>query len=182
MIRSLKVIAFAINIASPSTPKASVDSYAKVIKEEAKKRHFDPLTLVAMVYNESKWNPRVINSINCVGLGQVCLSNYPYCRKDISSARCQAKKAQLQDGVYNLRVISRSITLNRKFCRKRTGKPALWRYWLASHGGYNVPSRGVWCGQRKVLGKWQDEPIPKTLKRIMRYRKKLIKRTHEARR
>ena len=177
MWRSLVAITAAIQFAAPpSMPKSTAERYAKVIQEEAKARDFDPFTLVAMVHNESKWSPGVVNSVNCVGLGQVCLSNYAVCRASLTSAQCRAKKHQLMDGVYNLRVISNSITLNRKFCRKKTGKPVRWRYWLPSHGGWNQPSKSIWCGQQLRRGRWVDLPVPKIVQRIMNYRKKLIRK------
>jgi hypothetical protein len=183
MFRALSVVIAAIKICQPSMSDSVAEGYAKIVQEEAKARNFDPITLVVMVYNESRWRASVVNSVNCIGLGQVCLSNYPYCRStDFKGEKCLAKKAQLLGGHYNLRMTARSISLNRKFCRKRTGKPALWRYWLPSHGGYNSPSRGIWCGQKKVKGKWRNVPIPKTVSRIMKHRKKLIRQLRRKKR
>ena len=174
MWRSLKVITLAIQFAAPpSMPKATAEQYAKVIQEEAQARDFDPLMLVAMVHNESRWHRSAYNSVNCVGLGQVCLSNYEYCRNDISNEKCQAKKQQLYDGVYNLRVIAASVSDNSAFCRKKTGRSE-WRHWLFSHGGYNKPSQNLWCGQKKTGRDWREVPPPKTIVKIGRYHQQLV--------
>ena len=61
----------------------------------------------------------------------------------------QRHKARLQVGVYNLRVASALITANRRMCRAKTGKPALFARWLASYQGANRPGRGVWCNMKR---------------------------------
>jgi len=182
MIRAIPIIVAAIQLSQPHMPKQQARRYAVVVRAEAKARSFDPLTLVAMVHHESHWHPSLVNSIGCVGLGQICLSNYSYCRADMQSAKCQAKKVQLQGGVYNLRIAADHITRNRKMCRKRTGKPALWRYWLPSYQGFNKPSRDVWCGQQRRKGKWVNLPIPRLTTRVMTHRRMLIRKLTRRRR
>jgi len=179
MKRSLPVIVAAIQYAAPGMSKTTATSYAKLIRKEAIDRRFDPFTMVAMVYYESHWNPTLENHIGCVGLGQVCPQFlWPYCNsggEKWDQFRCKQKKAELKNGFYNLKLIAQSITANRKFCRKKVGI-ANWRHWLPSHGGYNSSSKGIWCGRKRIKGRWRNVAIPKTVSRIMVYRKKLIRK------
>jgi len=173
MHRSITVIVAAILLTQPNMSRTTAEGYAKVVQEEASKRHFDPYTVVSMVHFESRWQAGV-ESGGCVGLGQVCLSNYPFCRQDPTGDRCQAKRASLLDGVANLRAVGAAITANRRFCRKKTGR-AKFHHWLASYGGFNKPGEGHWCGQRKVRGRWRDLPIPHIVNRVMKRRRKLMR-------
>ncbi len=173
-----------MGITGPSAP-----AYAQILQEEGEKRNFDPVTVIVLVAGESSWRPHVVNYMNCVGLGQICLSNYAYCRNGgLNSDKCQAKKAQLQNGLYNLRQVAGSITAQRKFCNNLTNKRTRktrnrWRRRLPSYGGYNdrrrgslKKKRGVWCGQRynRRNGKWRNVDIPETILKYMRRRKKII--------
>jgi hypothetical protein len=180
MIRSIPVIVAALQFAAPNMSKPTATMYAKIIQEEAKNRRFDPFTMISLIRGESHWNPNLVNHIGCVGLGQVCPQfSYPYCKKGKSTydrAKCDAKRTQLKSGPYNIRLIAASITANRKFCKKKVGI-ANWRHWMASHGGYNKPSKGIWCGRKKnKRGRWRNVAIPKTISRYMKYRRLLIKK------
>lgn len=165
MHRALSVIVAAILLTQPKMSKSLATSYAKVVQREAVEHHFDPYTMVSMVHFESRWRAGVSNE-KYVGLGQVSLLNYRYCRQDLNSARCQAKKRSLLIGENNLRAIAYSITANRRFCREKTGH-AKFHHWLASHGGFNNPSKGIWCGQRKVRGRWVDVAVPHIVQRVI---------------
>lgn len=184
MWRSLKAITLAIQLASsPSMSKSTAASYASVVQTEAKDRSFDPFTLVAIVHSESRWHASAVSKDHeDIGLGQVRARFIGACRSDPDPVKspgkdCAAVRAALKQGAYNLRVAASLITQNRKFCTKKTGKPALWKYWLASYGGRNRPSQNVWCGQRLVKGRWIDLPVHKNMWKVMRYRAYLIRRT-----
>jgi hypothetical protein len=184
MVRSIAIIIAALQLAAPNMGKPTAKSYAELIQKEARERRFDPFTLIAMVYYESHWNPTLVNHIGCVGLGQVCPQFiWPYCAdgKHYDKFRCEQKKAELQNGHYNLQLIASSITANRKFCRKKVGI-ANWRHWLPSHGGYNSSSKGIWCGRKLVKGRWRNVPIPKSITRVMKYRRQLIRKLTKRRR
>ena len=126
-----------------------------------------------MVHFESRWRAGV-SSEKYVGLGQISLLNYRYCQQDLNSARCQAKKSSLLIGENNLRAIADSITANRRFCRKKTGR-AKFHHWLASHGGFNNPDKGIWCGQRKVRGRWVDVAVPHIVQRVIDRQRRLAR-------
>jgi hypothetical protein len=154
-----------------------VRAYAVVIQREAKAHHFDPLTLIGMVNYESHWYAGVEDDAHCIGLGQVCLTNYRFCTEGgFESPRCLAQRASLKVGTFNLRVAAGLITANRKFCRAQTGHPALFARWLSSYQGYNRPGRGIWCNmKRNSKGVWYDLPVPKYTRRVIQYRLRLIR-------
>ena len=165
MHRALSVIISAILLTQPKMSTTLVTQYAKVVQQEAVEHHFDPYTMVAMVHFESRWKSDVTNGVH-IGLGQISLMNAHYCREDLESALCQARKVYLFDGSNNLRAAADSITANRRFCRKKTGR-AKFHHWLSSYGGFNKPNEGVWCGQKKVRGRWRDVPVPHLVQRVI---------------
>jgi hypothetical protein len=174
MHRALTVIAAAILLTQPTMSETTARAYAKVVQAEAVEHYFDPFTMVAMVHYESRWRSNVTNG-QCVGLGQICLTNYSYCRSNPKGVQCLSKKIDLLDGATNLRTAADSITANRRFCRKKTGR-AKFHHWLASYGGFNKPKAGVWCGQKKVRGRWRDVPVHHLTDRVMKRRRTLMRR------
>jgi transglycosylase-like protein with SLT domain len=159
------------------------ERYATVIQEEAIERNFDPITMVALFEGEAGFNPSVVNASGCVGLGQICVqAKYEYCRPGalFDEARCNAKIGQLKDPVYNIRTAAAAFEKNREFCNKMTNKRTAktrsqLRHWLPSYGGYNDRRRGIWCGQRKVKGRWKNVRLPKRVAQYMVRRKQLIR-------
>jgi len=183
MFRSIPVILALLAEVGVTGPRAKM--YAPVLQEIGKKHHVDPATIISIVKGESGWRAGVVNSVGCVGLGQICLSNYTVCRGGKrKSAACQAKRASLQNGVYNLKVMAQAISSNRSFCNKKTNKHTKatrnqWRHWLPSYGGYNRPRQGIWCGQRRVKTKrgirWRNVAIPKRIVQYMKRRKRILR-------
>lgn len=182
MFRSIPVILALL--AEVGVTGSRAKTYAPVLQELGKKHNVDPATIISIVKGESGWRAAIVNSVGCVGLGQICLRNYPVCRNGFNNAACQAKKAQLQNGVYNLRVMASAITSNRNFCNKKTNKRtkatrSQWRHWLPSYGGYNKPKQGIWCGQKRVKTKrgmrWRNVPISKRIVQYMKRRKRIIR-------
>ena len=182
MIRALPAVVAALHWLAPGLPPTVVRNYATVIQQQAAERSFDPYTLAAIVDNETgrTWNARVMDKSaqQCIGLAQICLSNYPTCRdSNFKSAWCLEQKARLQDGVYNLRTAAALITANRRMCRRRTGKPALFARWLASYQGANRPSRGILCNQKRdARGLWRDRRAPRVTRKVMARRRELVRR------
>ena len=176
------MIAWAIGLTQPSMAQNQREAYAKVVQKEARQRAFDPLTLVSLVHFESRWIASAVSPDGeDHGLGQIRARYVKGCRSDRDPVRhpsptCKAAKARLLDGSTNIRRTAAAITANRKFCRKKTGRSALWRRWMPSYGGMNSRRRGVWCNQVRVRGSWKDLPIPKQIRRIMNYRRMLIRR------
>jgi hypothetical protein len=174
MIRPIAKIAAAILLTQPSLPEHRADSYAKVIDREAREHYFDPYTMVSMAFYESSWRQGVGDG-RCWGLMGVCTTNYRVCQREPKGAACQSKKAMLLNGHENLRVAADLITANRQFCRTKTGR-AKFHHWLASYQGANKPNRGVWCGQKKVRGRWVDVPKHPYTARVMSKRRWLIRK------
>lgn len=163
----------AIYLSQPTMEEPRLRQYAEIVREECRVRNIDPYTIISIVHHESRWIASAVDAHGCIGLGQHCLSNYPYCRQNYQSAECQEKKQKLLDGIYNLRETGLSITRWRKFCMRKTGHAEL-HQWLAAYQGYNEPYEHIWCGQKRVNGRWQDVLIGKATEEVLQYRRKLI--------
>jgi len=169
----------------PHLNTALARSWAKVLQKEAKKRSFCPYTVIAIVKHETggTCNPRLVyNNLPreySVGLGQVNVIHHRDCKAGgIQSPGCQAYIGMLMDGGSNLRVVSSLITANRKFCRKKTGRSALFARWLSSYQGLNNSRgrKGVWCNMRQDKnGRWSDVKTPWSTKRVIDYRRYLVR-------
>jgi hypothetical protein len=167
MVRSIPLLVSAILMSRPSMPRVEAARYATVLNQVALEHDFDPLTAVAIIHFETHWYPSLISADGeDYGLGQVRGRYLSACRDDADpvgapSAACQAAKANLLDGAFNIRRMATIITANREMCRERTGT-ALAPQWLAGYQGYNSPSSDRWCS-----------PGEKTW-RVLDYRKELI--------
>jgi hypothetical protein len=167
MVRSIPLLVSAILMSRPSMPRVEAARYAAVLNEVALEHDFDPLTAVAIIHFETHWYPSLISADGeDYGLGQVRGRYLSACRDDADpvgapSPACQAAKANLLDGAFNIRRMATIITANREMCRERTGT-ALAPQWLAGYQGYNSPSSDRWCS-----------PGEKTW-RVLDYRKELI--------
>lgn len=185
MFRSIPFIIAALAQVGVTGQKAK--SYAPLLQAEGKKHHLDPVTLIVLINGESGWNPQLVNSIGCIGLGQHCLQfQYKFCRKgaDYDKAACDAKKAPYFNGPFNLSATAGAISANRRMCNTKTNKRtkkgrSQWRHWMPSYGGYNKPKQGIWCGQKRVRTKrgyrWRNVPIPKRINKYMQQRKRIIR-------
>lgn len=148
MIRSVVLIAAAIQLSQPKMPAHTALTYATVVQQEAKKRNFDPFTLVAIIHKESWWTPSAISpSGNDLGLAQIRFRFLGPCRNDPDpvhdpSPACQALKSSLLDPIYNIRFAAQHITGSREFCAKKVGRVTE-HGWLAAWQG--TQQRGKWC-------------------------------------
>lgn len=177
MIRSALCIKLAIGLAQPTMSVELKAHYAAVLQQEAKQRHFDPLTVVAVIENESGWRAGLVGGLRnqCVGLGQHCLHVHAYCRDtDYLGARCQARRAWLLNGENNLRATSAAVTRWRAYCRRLTGRSALFHRWLYGYQGHAANDSTRQCGMRKTVRGWVDLPKPALVRRVMRRRIQLI--------
>jgi hypothetical protein len=150
VVRPLAVIVWAILASRPSVSELDATRYAKALQSVAKLHHFDPFTGVAIIQQESGFNPSSISRDGeDYGLGQIRARYIGPCQADEDpilnpSAECQAVKESLLDPEVNIRTMAELIVTNRKFCRKKTGS-ALFHQWLASYQGRNYPAQRRWC-------------------------------------
>jgi len=150
MLRPLAVIASAILLSRPDLARDDAERFAKVVREEAKARGFDPLTMVAIVHSESGWHPGTVSpNREDYGLGQIRARFIGACKGDSDpldapSAECRAVKESLLDAETNLRAMAQLITDHRKICLEKAKSAALPR-WLASYQGLNFPKQKRWC-------------------------------------
>ena len=171
--------------ACPPLSAARARAWAPVIQREAGKRSFCPFTVVSIIRHETgtTCNPRLVNNNPpreySVGLGQINVIHHRECRGGkLDSPGCRGYIASLMEGGANLRVTASMITRNREFCRRKTGRPALFARWLSSYQGYNNSRgrKGVWCNQRQDRrGRWRDVTTPKFTRRVMSYRRLLVR-------
>lgn len=178
MIRSVAIIAAAIRIANPDISEATARGYATTLQQTAKEHHFDPFTGVAIGWHETKWRPATTGGAGgkCHGLFQVCVQwAVPACKQSYESAACKRERTTLLDPHHAIRRLGRDITRWRKYCRRTTGKPALFARWLAGYQGVDA-ARGTTCNQRRTKRGWRDAPRAKMTRRVMAYRLKLIER------
>ena len=150
MLRPLAMIVAAILLTRPEMPKEQAEGFARVLRDEARARNFDPLTAVAMVHFESGWHPEVVSANGeDYGLGQVRARFIGACKDDADpldapSPECKAVKQSLLDAETNLRAMAQLISDNKKLCLARVKSAALPR-WLASYQGLNFPKQKKWC-------------------------------------
>lgn len=148
-------------------PLPEAQRYARVVQREAAAHDYDPLTAVAIVHFESRWQPGAISPDGeDYGLGQIRARWLSACRGDedpvhAPSPACAAAKNTLLNAEVNLKRMSVIITANRELCKEKTGHGDLPR-WLAGYEGLSSPSRDRWCAPNGKT--WQ----------VVEYRKKLV--------
>lgn len=168
-VRSVETIAWAIGVDHGHIPLSTRRVYAKAIRAAGIKYNFDGFTAVALIKNESRFRPGDIGDDgDAIGLGQI---HYKYLCKGATA--CTAKRASLLNPVVNIHAMGRLIDQKRAWCRKQTGKPALFARWLFAYG-YRQ-SRNIKCNQKRTKKGWRDLPVQTGLARIINYRLKLIK-------
>lgn len=178
MLRSLHVIAAAIGLSAPGLPDAQVDSYALVVRDESLEHELDPLLVVAVVHNESRWYASAQNQRTaCVGLGGICLRVFPQCQDPGRRDECVLLKGRLLEPVWNLQVTAAMLESNRDFCTERIG-PVTTADWLSSYQGFNdrPGRRGVFCNHVRMRGRWVRVPTPRLTQRVIAYRDALARR------
>jgi len=186
--RGQHAVAMAIGQSRPSLAYKTRAAWAKLLINTARKYDFDPFTGVAIIHNESRWRPDTVSvDGEDFGFGQVRARYLAGCRSDIPAAKdhsksCAAIKARLLSPAYGIRSLGGAIAKWRKTCRKVTGKAALFRRWLHGYGGMGKIQNGrpvILCGMKKSGKKWRDLPLRKELRRIINYRKSLIKQARQ---
>lgn len=169
-------VAAAILLCRPTMPVATATVLSKVVVERSEKAVTDPLLVVALVHNESGWDPSVVNKKSgAVGLGQVLPEYRPQCAGEAKkSAACAAEKKRLLDGAYNLAVSIDALGAWRVFCKSKVG------YWseegsLQAYQGLNSKEKNVWCGAALAswTGKWTPVKVPEITWRVLRRRRAL---------
>lgn len=155
MLRSIAAITAAILFCQPTLSKNTAKSYAKMIQVEAKKRHFDPFSIVAIIHGESSFRATVVSANGeDYGLTQLRARNIGACRQDADpvnnpSPACKAVKASLLNPAYNIQLASSRITLSRDFCRKLRGR-ATYHGWLSVwQGSMKQHDKKTWCKKNK---------------------------------
>lgn len=170
----LAAVAAAILLCRPTMPQATATAHARVVVERSEKAVVDPLLVVALVMNESGWDPSAVNKKSgAIGYGQVLPEYRPQCAGAAKkSAACAEEKKRLLDGAYNLGVAVDAMGAWRAFCKTKTG------YWsedgpLQAYQGLNSPGAGVWCGAALVSGKWTPTKLPAITRAVLQRRRAL---------
>lgn len=150
MLRPLAVIVAAIQMRHPDVSNADAERFAKALREQANIHEFDPLTGVAIISHESRFNPlaRSPNGED-YGLAQIRARYIDECKGTKDPLRnpteaCKAVQQKLLVPEENIKQMALLITRNRKFCKAKVGSETLPR-WLASYQGRNNPKKRIWC-------------------------------------
>jgi hypothetical protein len=173
VIRPIAAILAALHIAAPSfEPKRAA---AEFVQGVAIDHDFDPLTQVALVEHEARWNPHAVNrKSGTIGLGQIQPRNFAGCREDWESNQCQAYRESLEDWRSNLLITGALFARWREFCRTEVGS-ARAVHWLSGYGGYDARN-GTRCGHRRVGKRWVPAKVPAGVRWILARRADLARR------
>jgi hypothetical protein len=150
MLRALAVIVAAIQLRHPEVSTNDAERFAKALRDQAQLHEFDPLTGVAIISHESRFNPKARSrNGEDYGLAQIRARYIDACKgtKDPlhhPTAECQAVQRSLLVPEENIRQMGLLIARNRKFCKAKVGSETLPR-WLASYQGRNNPKKRIWC-------------------------------------
>lgn len=150
MLRPLAVIVAAIQLRHPDVSNTDAERYARALREQAELHDFDPLTGVAIISHESRFQPEARSKNGeDYGLAQIRARYIGACKGTPDPVRhptpaCREVQKQLLVPEENIKQMAELITRNRKFCKAKVGSAAMAR-WLASYQGRNHPKKRVWC-------------------------------------
>jgi hypothetical protein len=150
MLRALAVIVAAIQLRHPDVSNSDAERYARALREQAELHDFDPLTGVAIISHESRFQPEVRSkSGEDYGLAQIRARYIGACKGTRDPVRhptaaCREEQKRLLVPEENIKQMALLIARNRKFCQSKVGSSTLAR-WLASYQGRNNPRKKVWC-------------------------------------
>ncbi len=172
MLRSIPAIMAAIQLSQPAVKPDDAQRFATALHEQAQVHDFDPLTGVAMIYHESRFNPRAVSKNGeDWGLAQIRARHIGGCKASSNPVRnptpeCKAQKQRLLEPEENIRVMAELISSHRKLCQAKVGANSL-PHWLASYQGRNNAREQRWCA-----------PAPMTWK-IIAFRDRLIHKLYK---
>jgi Transglycosylase SLT domain len=169
VIRSLATILAALNVAAPGLPNKP--AVADTLQEFGEKYHYDPLTMVAVVENESRWQTGAISSDGSYGLAQIRAVNFEDCRADPDGIDCTWWKTALLGWRMNLMIASGYFAASREHCKKTVGT-GLATYWLQAFQGFD-DTRKTTCGHVRRGKRWAALPVPELTRKILARRKEL---------
>lgn len=174
----MDTVAWAIGVDHGHLSLGVRKTYARVLIEVAAKHSFDSFTGIALIWHESGWRTGAIGDAGeAIGLGQIhyralCVRGPP--------SSCEAKRRQLFDPAYNIRAMGSIIAYKRRWCRQQTGRAALFARWLHAYG--YKQRKNLKCNMRRVKTGWRDKKVPTEIRRIIQYRRKLIRKLEAKRR
>jgi hypothetical protein len=172
VLRSIPIIVAAIQLSQPKVTPDDAQRFATALHEQAMVHDFDPLTGVAMIFHESRFNPRAVSKNGeDWGLAQIRARHVGECKRSTSPVRnptpgCRAQKERLLEPEENIRVMAELITQHRQICQAKVKSTALPR-WLASYQGRNSIREQRWC-----------TPAPATWK-LIAFRDRLIQKLYK---
>lgn len=172
MIRSVALVLKALELAAPHFPEKR--AAAELLVELGRSHHFDPITMVAVVENESRWLPSAISNDGSVGLAQIRTDNYATCKGELLFTVGCEWDTKLLDWRLNLQEAAESFEAWSRYCEKKVGSDSA-IYWLQGFQGYDG-GRNSTCGHVQRHGKLVALPIPKLTKKVLARRRDLVER------
>lgn len=145
MFRTAAFLALVLSHVAPHFgPRAEA---AVLLSELGRRRHVDPLLIIADAKHESDWDPAAENrSSGTLGLTQIRPENFLPCRENREGAACAEVKRSLVDWRFNLTVIAADFALARAYCEEHE-HTSLAIYWLQIPRGDDAVRRSR-CGHR----------------------------------
>ena len=174
-MNAVQLIVAALGLLHPEVERNHRVLYANIIAKEAQRSHRTSLELVALFEHESRFRSTVIGGTDnqCVGWGQVCLHHFVACKEGFETPECDAKRKQLQNPAENARIAVDELEEWRTLCKQRTGR-ADFVALLNGYGGFDSPSKGIVCGQKKTSRRgWKLSPVPKAVQEILKIHRDL---------
>lgn len=158
---------------APSFPER--EAAAQLLHDVGRDRKIDPLTLIAVVENESRWQPSAKSADGSFGLAQIRATNFGECQTaTFDEAKCETRKVRLLDWRDNLRIAAQNMAAARGYCKRRVGSD-LAIHWLQAFQGYDS-TRGTVCGHRRVGKRWVAGKVPLLTRKVLARRKELAAR------
>lgn len=166
MFRTAAYLAFVLSHVAPHFgPRVEA---AVLLSELGRRRHVDPLLIIADAKHESDWDPNAANkSSGTLGLTQIRPENFSACRENLEGEACGVVKRSLLDWRFNLTTIAAYFETARAFCRvhEHTG---LAIYWLQIPRGDDYVRRAR-CGHRHG----RALPVPTAVRELLARRAEL---------
>lgn len=170
MIRSALFLSHVLSLVAPHFPER--DAAAHLLRDLGREGHFDPITEIVIVDNESRWNPSAVSADGSVGLGQPRLTNFRECH-DLQSEACADRKASLLNWRTNLRVSAKLIVGWKAYCKRTVGSEMA-SAWLRGYQGFDATHHTT-CGHRRIGKRWVAVPVPELTRRVLARRRELAK-------
>lgn len=103
----LSDIVLAINLSASHMIPATANWYGKIIEQQGKRFHINPLLIVSVITHESQWNAGLVSS-----------DGLDYGLMQVRSKYCKAPPDHLLNPITNIQIGTALLKTNYNFCEK----------------------------------------------------------------